>query len=103
MILIYLYMKTVNQVRHEKIVDLIKDLPEYKDVENFVSKEQVPTNQWVNLSIDTINFGVHAFVDLLNLGHGSDGMYDLYALLQVYLKYPEKTKQINNIILTNIH
>lgn len=95
-------IKPLYQLRHEKLVDFLKQFSQYKssDGKPILKKNKKPISEQdlKDVNINQINSAVVVFTDVLNIEHGSSGDRDLYRLMQAYLTIPEYRDKINNVI-----
>jgi hypothetical protein len=83
--------------KHSILIDLLKSHPA---TESLVIKKRETTgsSSWINMKTNDINSGVVLLSNFWNLSGGSVGGFDLYKLLQRYLKDKATRAKINEII-----
>uniref|UniRef100_UPI0040499D83 hypothetical protein n=1 Tax=Fulvivirga sp. TaxID=1931237 RepID=UPI0040499D83 len=86
-----------SQNRHEKLIDFLNQFDLYNGGLKKVAKTR-HSGKIEDISINEINNAVVVLADVLNLGGGSIGEFDLYELLQKYFRNQEARKEINKIL-----
>jgi|GEM_PF-2870022 hypothetical protein len=82
--------------RHVQLIEFLKQFDLYNNAK-IVYKERC-THDLKNVDVNDINMAVFLVCDFLNQPTGSSGDFNLYKLLQSYLKDKEKRQEINHIL-----
>jgi len=91
------YLQNKHQQQHEKLIELLNQHPSLKGNLK-VKSDAIGSDEFSDLDINEINQGVRILATAFNLTGGSVGDFNLYKLLQVYFREPEKREKINEIL-----
>lgn len=88
--------------KHEKLVKFVNELEGSKTFP--VLQEELNASEiHTKIKPETIIHATVTLTDLLGIGAGSSGEFDLYELLQAYLTKPECRVQMNGVASRALH